>query len=64
MGAVEAQVDDREKEIATRQVDALVALTTIVEQLREVVITLNSSVTHLTSMGLRLEAKLDAQPAE
>lgn len=56
-------MDEREKVIAARQVDALVALTTTVDQLRDVVVLLNNSVTQLTAIAMRLEAKFDAVPA-
>lgn len=57
-------MDAHEKEIAARQVDAIVALTTTVAQLRTVVELLHASVTQLVAAALRLEGKIDVSPAE
>jgi hypothetical protein len=57
-------MDTSDLEVYARVADLLVSLTTSTNQLREVVVALNHSVTNLTALGLRLEAKLDAVPAE
>jgi len=57
-------MDEHEKAIATRQVDALVALTTAVAQLHAIVESLHGSVLHIAALAMRLEARLGDAPAE
>ncbi|HEX6244814.1 MAG TPA: hypothetical protein VFZ61_28035 [Polyangiales bacterium] len=57
-------MDEREKEIYTRVIDVLLRVEATVQALQPAVITLNSSVTQLLDLGIRLERKLDAYPAE
>ncbi len=56
-------MDTGDHEIYARVADAIVAMTVAANQLRTAVEALNVSVTSLTALTLRLEAKLDV-PAE
>lgn len=56
-------MDSHEKDIATRQVDAIVALTTRIDQLCTIIQLLNGTVTNLLAMTIA-ERQRDTTPAE